>query len=521
MKKIKILLNLMIVALVLTISTSVYATTKITRADIAGNSQIYVKDIAQISGNVNEKTAKVTSGEILTDSSISKLYYQMVDLSISEYNNIKTKLETLNTSVKNYNSNKTEENYNTYLKADDEYIKSLLDYNDSKWVQTTGSFAGATVKVASDSYIYEILWTKGITTENKTVYQPILLSSKITSASTDTGDNSNNGEDKKEEPTTDKSTDFSNAKIKFETTSTGEFKFYKLVFDNVTYKDKANYYVYITHSKNKPNIEYGSNGKPSNPDGSIYKEDNTYVKENKKISALLEEYGDIYVWVVEYDNTTGKSQICLSNKKVDRPKLNSIGNRLKGYFFNDKTNIFCYEDKDDSIKRKMNVKIGVVKDIEILKSIQKGESDSLSKLMDYAKANKPKYTTTFDIKGATNSLESIAKKIGLTNREYYYVYMYLDDEDNKYYGIEDVSLYQASIGESIGYNLFDYLSDEFKWNLKDSNKKGNTTSNTDNTTSNKPIPFTGTSIAVITLLVVLLISALVFYYKNQKYKDVK
>lgn len=498
MKKIRIILVTFILLISVFMTKNVFAEQKLTMKDMDNNYKITMPSII-----TNGK------GTITVLNTTGTLYYQFVEMTEKQYNNIKSNEKNLKTAIEAYKNDKTEEKYNTYVSTYETYINDFPKFSNDNWIKTNGDIEKDVSSFSDKKYF--VLWAKLV--ENDKVTYDVAYSS-LSGTKKETTD-----EDKKNDTVT--TADFSNAKIKFETTSTGEFKFYKLVFDNVTYKDKANYYVYITHSKNKPNIEYGSNGKPSNPDGSIYKEDNTYVKENKKISALLEEYGDIYVWVVEYDITTGKSQICLSNKKVDRPKLNSIGNRLKGYFFNDKTNIFCYEDKDDSIKRKMNVKIGVVKDIEILKSIQKGKSDSLSKLMDYAKANKPKYTTTFDIKGATNSLESIAKKIGLTNREYYYVYMYLDDENNKYYGIEDVSLYQASIGESIGYNLFDYLSDEFKWNLKDSNKKGNTTSNTDNTTSNKPIPFTGTSIAVITSLVVLLISALVFYYKNQKYKDVK
>lgn len=495
MKKLRIILVTFILLISVFMTKNVFAEQKLTMKDMDNNYKITMPSII-----TNGK------GTITVLNTTGTLYYQFVEMTEKQYNNIKNNEKNLKTAIEAYKTDKTEEKYNTYVSTYETYINDFPKFSNDNWIKTNGDIEKDVSSFSDKKYF--VLWAKLV--ENDKVTYDVAYSS-LSGTKKETTD-----EDKKNDTVT--TADFSNAKIKFEV-STEQFKYYKLLFSNVTYKDKANYYVYITHSKDEPKIKYESNGKPINPDGSIDKQDNIYTKLNKDVSTFLEEYGDIYVWVVEYDTTTRKSQLCLSSKKVDRPKLNPIGNRFKAYFFDNRTSVYCYENKNNSIKRKLNIKIGIVNDKELLKSIQNGDSNSLSKLMNYAKSDKAKYTTTLEIKGMSNSLESITKKIGLTNDEYYYVYMYLDDEDNKYYGIEDVSLYQALVSEEVGDNLFDYLSDEFKWNITDNDNK-NTATEKDNTTATTILPHTGRNVIILLSIAILAISVVTLYYKNKQYKNI-
>ena len=206
----------------------------------------------------------------------------------------------------------------------------------------------------------------------------------------------------------------------------------------------------------------------------------------------------------------------LTSKKVTRPSLNSLGQRLKIYMFADETSFFVYDNKYDGIERNVKLKVGKVTDNSILKSIKNGDADCLNKLNEYAKKDNGIYSKTFKISKNTNNLGAFTQDMKLKNKEYYYVYTYLEDENNKYVGIEDISLCQA-LSTSKGYTLIDYLSDQFKWNISD-NKSNNAK---DNTTANKIIPFTGTSITLIMSVIFLLAVTITCYIKNKKYKDIK
>lgn len=509
MKKTKMLLGLLIFIASIIVSSNVFATTKITSNDLTdsftlGDSKLNYLCIEKT------KTAKVTSGKIKVGDDIKNAYYQIVNLSKADFETVDKNLSTLNKCYNNYSSSDTEENRNAYLKASENYIKSLPDFEDNKWTETDGNLNGAIVNLASDNNVYFVLWLKGLTNDNKTVYSAILY--KTINAITSTTDNSSSNTTNNTE-----STDFSNVKISFKNTGAKSFVNYSLKFENVTFKDKE-YFVYLSHNKTKPEIKNDATGKPSNADGTIISATgkNNAIYSDEKLHKVLEEYGDIYVSVVEYDAKTKKEEMVLTSKKVTRPSLNSLGQRLKIYMFADETSFFVYDNKYDGIERNVKLKVGKVTDNSILKSIKNGDADCLNKLNEYAKKDNGIYSKTFKISKNTNNLGAFTQDMKLKNKEYYYVYTYLEDENNKYVGIEDISLCQA-LSTSKGYTLIDYLSDQFKWNISD-NKSNNAK---DNTTANKIIPFTGTSITLIMSVIFLLAVTITCYIKNKKYKDIK
>ena len=335
----------------------------------------------------------------------------------------------------------------------------------------------------------------------------------------------------------DEWTDFSNVKISFKDESLNQIKSYGILFEDVTFDENGSstYYMYMTHDLSAPNVEY-ENDVPKNFTSYI----NTKTKEATNISNIenfLVEYGDVYIWVLEYNynNPNEKFKFVVNGEKIERPEMSPIGNRLKIYFFNNFTSLFCYEIHAD-ITRKVQIKVGKVTDNSILKSIKNGDSDCLDKLMQYSKSNNDIYSKTIEknLYKTSEDIEALAPKMGLTNDEYYYVYLYVDDENNKYVGIEDISLFQASVYKDVTtnqtvYNLFDYLSDDFKWNLEESTittttkeetKKEEEVKEDQTVSNNKKLPYTGKG-TIIGISIIVLIGIIgLLYNKNKYYKGI-
>jgi len=343
-----------------------------------------------------------------------------------------------------------------------------------------------------------------------------------------TGDEKETGAEQKKELTW---TDGTKIKFIIEKKQTGSFYDWDLKGTGLTQITGHSYYVYITRTKDEPKIEVGEAGTITNSSISV----NSLFNPKYGISAAsyLELDGDIYVWLYEeqIDSEQNKDvhKAIVAGQKVERPALPALGGRIKCYFFGKGsasgegyTSTFLYTPRDTSKnERKINLKIGRISDKDILRSIQKGEKDCLSKLLAYAKSAKSVYTGTVPI----GESASITSKFDIVNDGYYYVYMELEDENGKYYPVEDVSLYQGCVSDSVGKNLFDYLSDEFKWNLDDDgtnapatqakptddNKKDNTTAPV------KKLPQAGEKMTIVAVIAGIVVLAVVFARKFKKY----
>lgn len=215
---------------------------------------------------------------------------------------------------------------------------------------------------------------------------------------------------------------------------------------NIKFTVTEDFYLKVTGLKEDGKY-YGfiSNGKiaPTVPDTGWIENENLPVtnKPGFSISKYLEKSGDIYVWIYETQivNNVRQNKCIIEAQKIERPALKKIGTRMKCYFLNEETSTHLFEAYNYENARKINVKIGKVTDKSILRAIKNGETDCLQKLLDYAKNADSIYTGTVPL----GRSESITNKLNLVNDEYYYVYMVLDDENGKYFPVEDVSLYQA------------------------------------------------------------------------------
>lgn len=286
---------------------------------------------------------------------------------------------------------------------------------------------------------------------------------------------------------------------------------------NIKFTVTEDFYLKVTGLKEDGKY-YGfiSNGKiaPTVPDTGWIENENLPVtnKPGFSISKYLEKSGDIYVWIYETQivNNVRQNKCIIEAQKIERPALKKIGTRMKCYFLNEETSTHLFEAYNYENARKINVKIGKVTDKSILRAIKNGETDCLQKLLDYAKNADSIYTGTVPL----GRSESITNKLNLVNDEYYYVYMVLDDENGKYFPVEDVSLYQALTYEKDGKtskSLFDYLNDNFKWNL------GNDDTTIDNTTATGKLPQTGASIVIYVAITLVIVAGVIFAIKYKKY----
>ena len=264
-------------------------------------------------------------------------------------------------------------------------------------------------------------------------------------------------------------------------------------------KEDGQYYGFISSGKVAPTV----------PATGWIENSNLPVKSEYSIAKYLEKSEDIYIWIYETQmvENVRQNKCIVEAQKIERPAPKKLGTRMKCYFFEDYTSTHLFEAKNYDSKRKINLKIGKVTDKAILRSIKNGETDCLQKLLEYAKKSDSIYTGTVSL----GDSETITNKMNLVNSEYYYVYMVLDDENGTYYPVEDVSLYQALISESVGKNLFDYLSNDFKWNLGDDDTV------VDNTTASGKLPQTGTSIIIYVAITFVIVAGIVFAIKYKKY----
>lgn len=287
---------------------------------------------------------------------------------------------------------------------------------------------------------------------------------------------------------------------------------------NITGLDlEREYYIYVSNGKVKPTV----------PETGWIENANFYHngyenKMNYNINKYLEKNGDIYVWIYESQSTEGKrvNKCIVEGEKVARPSQNKLGYRMNCYFFDDTTDTFLWEPYDYGVSnRNIKLKIGKVTDTSILRSIKNGETDCLSKLLTYAKSADSIYTGSVPLGNSA----TITNNINIVDDEYYYVYMVLDDENGKYYPVEDVSLYQGLVSESAGKNLFDYLDDNFKWNLSDEDTvtepdKTPTTPKDDSTIAPGKLPQTGVStFIIISTIVISICITVVIAAKYKKY----
>lgn len=523
-------------------------------------------ELSTIKGQMNSLKEEYNNLKTIKDEKYTT-YQNAISNNLTEeqINVAKTEYETANTNytnkVKEYNTKVDE--YNAKVSQINNQVKDKLPmYNDSNWTKTTDGSFKVNLTQFSGKKSFSI-WAKLVTGTNTYYDQEIysMNGTKPTEVSVTSVSLNKSTLDIKVGETaaltaTINPTNATNKNVTWKSDNTqiatvdtaGKITAIKEGTTKITVKTKDGNYTatcIVTVSKNDgivwtdpSNIKftvtedfylkvtglkedgkyYGfiSNGKiaPTVPDTGWIENENLPVtnKPGFSISKYLEKSGDIYVWIYETQivNNVRQNKCIIEAQKIERPALKKIGTRMKCYFLNEETSTHLFEAYNYENARKINVKIGKVTDKSILRAIKNGETDCLQKLLDYAKNADSIYTGTVPL----GRSESITNKLNLVNDEYYYVYMVLDDENGKYFPVEDVSLYQALTYEKDGKtskNLFDYLNDNFKWNL------GNDDTTIDNTTATGKLPQTGASIVIYVAITLVIVAGVIFAIKYKKY----
>lgn len=320
-------------------------------------------------------------------------------------------------------------------------------------------------------------------------------------------------------------TDFSNCTFEWNETTSGYLQ-YMLTIKNDKSIESHKYYVYINNNATLSNVNVDQYNKIIGLD----KDDNYFFGSlyEKELKVNLHDFlalnnKTLYVTIIEEqyikDTNTYKNKIVLT-KQISRPNELNLGERMKTYFFSDYTSTYLYYPYIDMSTRKINLKIGKVTDNTILRNIMNKKDGCLQDLMEYAKnSTETIYTGTV----ALGRSEEITSNMNLVNGEYYYVYMEFEDEEGKYYPVEDVSLYQGLVGEAVGKNLFDYLSDDFSWNLSDEDKGSvsEEEKKEDTTTATEKLPQTGINQTAIIAIGIAVVASIGGYAGYRKYKGIK
>lgn len=317
-------------------------------------------------------------------------------------------------------------------------------------------------------------------------------------------------------------TDLKNVKVEVTQKNEDTFWAYYLKVTGVTLNENSRYYICIKSGDEQPDFTKATDKNILNNNGDMGKQ------LSEKLSNAYELNKDVYCYIIEEkDGKYGTPY------KTKLPRLNqhSLGNRIIGFFDNPHTAIH-FKEANRVEGRNIKIKVGRVTDNNILLSIKNKESNCLQKLLEYAKSSESIYTGTIPL-GLKE--KSITTGMNLTNKAYYYVYMIMDDENGKYYPVEDISLYQADIvgdGTEIK-DLLNYLDDKFKWNIENAKtpttnstsqtntvKSSNNSNTPDTTKATGKLPKTGLGIGLISLIIVT-ISGLIFtYFKYNNLKDI-
>ncbi len=295
---------------------------------------------------------------------------------------------------------------------------------------------------------------------------------------------------------------------------------YDLEITGITELDSHYYYIFITNDTTEPTLVFDNMNFVSNYDYMGFSD--------LPVTDYLERKGDIYLWICEQqrnpDTKNYEQKFIVSAKQIERPEQRQLGSRLYIGLDSEKSTISIYEPHTGENKRKVMLKIGQVTDNSILSSIKNGETDSLSKLLTYAKTANSIYTGTIPVE---HNGESIINSINLINDAYYYIYAILDDED-VYYPVEEIAIVQAYVSD---YNSdYKILSTGINWDLgpidtpnTDKPDNNNTIDNTiDNTTANvNRLPQTGENVIIIAILIVFVVVSIVLFIKNKQYRDIR
>lgn len=323
----------------------------------------------------------------------------------------------------------------------------------------------------------------------------------------ETGNTNNESDEEKIEWT-----DFSNAKITVQRNKTSE-TIVEMKITGIKYQKGHSYQLYI--GENKDTIFEDNNN--------MITTFTNYNNGEYVLATIPGEYfilNKIYYYgIVERYNAKNKTHV--EATELTPPALPGLGNRMDIYMFVPKSATTFFKAYSTKQNLKMNYKIGIIDNIDILKKFKTDKNQAFKELLEYAK--KSKYLTTGSIDANEDVNFNPADSIKIENGKYYFAYLSLDTENGKYREIEDIAIYQGQSENTLGHFAFADMkfdeSDKPTLNNGGVHTTTPTTDEKDPTTAPDKLPYTG-KVTLGVIISVLVISTYVFYKKNKNLKDV-
>ena len=285
-----------------------------------------------------------------------------------------------------------------------------------------------------------------------------------------------------------------------------------LKINNVEFKEEYSYYAYLSHD---PNAIENPSSLTGLSDFEDWKSFSNGIIGIRALEDVIETDGRIYIWIAEYQENEGK--VLLTSKEVERLEQLPLGRRIIGYIQNIDTKDSIYVNEPFSAdSRSINYKIGEITNREMISKVINNESGALQELLNHAKNAQSLSQGTTKLQDNENS---IIDGINLKDKAYYFVYYEAEDENGKYYPIEDIALMQAlKLGD--GWTLVDYTDDRFSFE-QENNNQNNNQNNNDDTVAEGKLPQTGETISICIAVTALIVLAIAVAYVIKKNKDIK
>ncbi len=257
----------------------------------------------------------------------------------------------------------------------------------------------------------------------------------------------------------------------------------------------------------------------------------------------VELNNDLYINLFYADYTHTVIKKLVSAKKIERPAYPKYANAFSSNTLASSTTVQLILDGVPiwTNERKGRVKIGKISDYNILNNIKDNKIEGWEGLLNYSKS---------DTSPVYNSIQECAKPYSwimfddslnlsasqLSNKDYYYLYIEMDNENGKYYPIEAVTLTQASVYQSQNsWYMFFYGNSSFNWDNISSGQttpqpstptpttptQNPTTQTTDPTVAPTSLPRTGADVAIVVSIVGFTAAGMIAFIKSKKYRGIK
>ena len=200
----------------------------------------------------------------------------------------------------------------------------------------------------------------------------------------------------------------------------------------------------------------------SNPDDLIYMlmESIDSIGENPSYGQVLDlkyiaQYGNVYITLYEYD---GSNYNKVSDSILVKRQLLQYTNRIVTQFYDDDSIDIKIKDiysEDSTVK----IKLGEVTDVNLLAKLDGTDNSAYAELITYAKNDTDSILNKTVLLSSSQQGDKLGQYPDVWNStkvlkdKYYYGYFVIDDENGKYYPLEDVQLYKLEEGNFFACNF--------------------------------------------------------------------